>query len=62
MIKFYDLFNNDKKLHPLILKKLKILFKKGDFILGEETAKFEKSFSKFVGAKYGVGVQMVQML
>lgn len=55
MIKFYDLFNNDKKLHPLILKKLKILFKKGDFILGEETAKFEKSFSKFVGAKYGVG-------
>ena len=55
MIKFYDLFNNDKKLHPLILKKLKILFKKGDFILGEETAKFEKAFSKFVGAKYGIG-------
>ena len=55
MIKFYDLFNNDKKLHPLILRKLKKLFKKGDFILGEETSKFEKAFSKFVAAKYGIG-------
>ena len=55
MIKFYDLFNNDKNLHPKIFNNLKKLLKKGDFILGNETIKFEKSFSKFVGAKYGVG-------
>lgn len=55
MIKFYNLFNIDKNLHPKIINNFKKLIKKGDFILGDETVKFEKKFSKFVGAKYGIG-------
>jgi len=55
MIKFFDLHKNDKKLHPIFLKKLKNLLKNGDYILGNETKKFEKSFSKFVNSNYAVG-------
>ena len=36
MIKFLDIYNQDKKYHNLILRDLKNLFKKGDFILHPE--------------------------
>ena len=54
MIKFLDLYKQDKFLHKIILKKISNLFKKGDFILGSEVELFEKKFSKFCGAKYAI--------
>ena len=55
MIKFFDIFKNDKILHLKILNTIKKTFKKGDFIQGGHTKIFEKNFSKFVNAKYSVG-------
>ncbi|MBD1140713.1 DegT/DnrJ/EryC1/StrS family aminotransferase [Pelagibacterales bacterium SAG-MED39] len=55
MIKFFDIFKNDKILHSRIINDIKKTFKKGDFIQGEHTKSFEKNFSKFVNAKYSVG-------
>ena len=55
MIKFFDIFKNDKALHPRILNNIKKTFKKGDFIQGEHTKSFEKNFSKFINVKYSVG-------
>jgi len=54
MIKFYDLYNLDKKIHNKILSKIKKIFNKGDYILGNEVFSFEKKFSKFVGSNYAV--------
>lgn len=55
MIKFYDLNRLDKKVHNKILKKIKKIFLKGDYILGNEVAIFEKNFSKFIGCNYAIG-------
>ena len=55
MIKFLDLYKQDKNLHKSILTKIDKLFKKGDFILGNEVSSFEKNFSKFCGSKYAIG-------
>ena len=55
MIKFFDIFKNDKVLHPKILNDIKNTFKKGDFIQGKHTKIFENNFSKFVNAKFSVG-------
>ncbi len=54
MIKFLDLFRQDKNLHKSILLKIGKLFKKGDFILGNEVQVFEKNFSKFCKSKYAI--------
>ena len=55
MIKFLDLYNQDKSLHARILKEFNKKFKKGDFILGSDVNKFEKNFSKFCNSKYAIG-------
>ena len=55
MIKFLDLYNQDKSLHTRILKDFNKKFKKGDFILGSDVNKFEKNFSKFCNSKYAIG-------
>ena len=55
MIKFLDLYKQDKKLYPQILYNIKKIFKKGDFILGDEVRKFEKNFSQFCNSKYAIG-------
>ena len=54
MIKFLDLYKQDQKLHNAILKDIKILFKKGDFILGNEVIKFEDNFKNFCQSKYAI--------
>ena len=54
MIKFYDLHKLDKKIHNKILVKIKKIFNKGDYILGNEVFNFEKNFSKFVRSHYAV--------
>ena len=55
MIKFLDIYKQDKDLHNDILKKIKETFKKGDFILGKEVDKFENNFAKFCNTKYAIG-------
>ena len=55
MIKFIDLYNQDKNLHKSILKDIKKLFKKTDFILGNKVNVFEKNFAKFCGSKFAIG-------
>ena len=55
MIKFLDIYKQDKKNHIQILNEIKKLFKRGDYILGEAVNEFEKNFSRFCGAKYAIG-------
>ena len=55
MIKFLDIYKQDKDLHNDILKKIKETFKKGDFILGKEVDKFENNFANFCNTKYAIG-------
>ena len=55
MIKFYDIYKQDQKLHASILRDIKKIFKKGDFILGNDVLNFEKNFSKFCNSKFSVG-------
>ena len=54
MIKFLDIYKQDKDLHKQILKNIKKLFKVGDFILGKEVNKFEISFAKFCGSRFAI--------
>lgn len=53
-IKFNDIYEQDKRIVPEILKKLKKIIIKSDFILGNEVKLFESNLAKFVGAKYCV--------
>ena len=55
MIKFLDIYKQDKKLHLSILNNFKKIFKKGDFILGNDVTNFEKNFSKFCNSKFSIG-------
>jgi dTDP-4-amino-4,6-dideoxygalactose transaminase len=54
MIKFLDIYKQDKSLHKIIIKKISILFKKGDYILGNEVNEFENNFKNLCNAKYAV--------
>ena len=54
MIKFLDIYQQDKKLHKLIIKEIYKLFKEGDFILGNDVFNFEKKFAKFCQSKYAI--------
>ena len=55
MIKFLDIYNQDKNLHISIIKDIKKIFKKGDFILGNDVTRFENKFSNFCNSKYSIG-------
>ncbi len=55
MIKFLDIYKNDKHLYQSILKDIKKFFKKGDFILGQSVTNFENNFAKLCKSKYSVG-------
>ena len=54
MIKFLDLYKQDKNLHKSIIKDINKLFKKNDFILGREVINFENNFAKFCKSKYAI--------
>ena len=54
MIKFLDIFKQDQKIHSLIIKDIKRLFKSGDFILGKSVLEFEKNFKDFTESKYAI--------
>ena len=55
MIKFLDLYKQDKNLHKIMLKEINFLFKKGDFILGSKVKEFEKNFANFCGSRFAIG-------
>ena len=54
MVKFLDIYKQDKILHKSIIQGIKKLFKDGDFILGDEVKKFEINFASFCGAQYAI--------
>ena len=54
MIKFLDLYNQDKKLHKSIINDIKKLFKNTDFILGKEVSVFENNFAKYCESKFAI--------
>ena len=55
MIKFLDIYNQDKKIIKSILLDLKKIIKKNNFILGDYVSMFENKFSNFCNAKYAIG-------
>ena len=55
VIKFLDIYKQDKKIHNLFIRSLKDSFKKTDFILGSAVNEFEEKFSKYCSVNYSVG-------
>ncbi len=56
MIKPWDYLNEYKKKRKSFLTRLDKVFKSGKLFFGEELSKFESSFIKKNGSKYGIGV------
>ena len=56
MISFIDLKSEYAEIKEEIAQATQRVLKSGWFILGEEIKKFEEEFSKYIGTKYGVGV------
>lgn len=56
MIPFVDLKRENEEIGQEMLQVIQRVLKSGWFILGEETEKFEEEFSKYIGAKFGIGV------
>jgi len=54
MIKFLNIKKQDKKIQSFILKDIKKIINKNNFILGQEVYNFEKSFAKFCNTKYAI--------
>ena len=55
MIKFLDIYKQDKHIHSFIINKIRKLFKKGDFILGDEVKIFERKFALLTKSKFAIG-------
>ena len=53
-IKFFDIYNQDKKIHYNFIKLIKNHFKKSDDILGKSVRVFEKNFSIFTESKFSI--------
>jgi dTDP-4-amino-4,6-dideoxygalactose transaminase len=56
MIPFIDLKSEYAEINEEIAQAIQRVLKSGWFILGVEIKKFEEEFSKYIGTKYGVGV------
>ena len=56
MIPFIDLTREYAEISEEITQAIQRVVKRGWFILGEEVKHFEEEFSKYVGTKYGIGV------
>jgi len=55
-VQFIDFYPQYETVQSEIEKGLKEVFRKGDFILGEEAEQFENEFAAYCGVKYGIGV------
>jgi dTDP-4-amino-4,6-dideoxygalactose transaminase len=56
MMPFFDLKRAHKEMGIELMAVIQRVMEKGDYILSEETAKFEKEFSKYIGTKWGIGM------
>lgn len=56
MIPFIDLTREYAEISKEITQAIQRVLKSGWFILGEEVKQFEEEFSKYIGTKYGIGV------
>ncbi len=56
MIPFVDLNREYAEIDEEISETIQRVVKSGRFVLGEEVVRFEEEFSKYIGAKYGIGV------
>ena len=54
MIKFLDIYKQDKKIHKLIFSDFKKIINKSDFILGRYVNIFEKEFAEYCKVKYSI--------
>ena len=55
MIKFFDLYKQDKIHHKEIVNKFKKIISKTNYILGNEVQVFENNFARYIGSKYAIG-------
>ncbi len=55
MIKFLDIYQQDKSLHKYIISDIKKSFKNTDFINGRAVKEFENLFAKFCKTNYAIG-------
>jgi dTDP-4-amino-4,6-dideoxygalactose transaminase len=56
MIQFNDFRRENQALNSEILVAIRRVLECGWFILGKENENFEREFSKYIGAKFGIGV------
>ena len=56
MIQFNDFKRELEVIGEEISEAIQTVLESGWLILGKETEKFEEEFSKYVGTKYGIGV------
>mgnify|MGYP001599175716 CR=1 FL=1 len=56
VVPFLDLGSQYKEIKSVIDTALKALMRRGDFILGEDVVEFERSFAKYNGARFALGV------
>jgi dTDP-4-amino-4,6-dideoxygalactose transaminase len=56
MIQFANLTKENESIRSEIGEALERVFKKGQYVLGDEVVRFEEEFSGYIGAKYAVGV------
>ncbi len=55
MIKFLNIFKQDKYIRKSIIKDINKIINKNNFILGKEVFNFENSFAKFCNSRYAIG-------
>ena len=55
MIKFFDIYRQDKKIFKKNIRDITKIITNNSFINGEPVKKFEKNFSNFCNTKYAVG-------
>tara|TARA_B100001057_G_scaffold106499_1_gene104141 strand:- start:1570 stop:2757 length:1188 start_codon:yes stop_codon:yes gene_type:complete len=55
MIKFLNIFNQDKNIFNDNIRDIEKVIKKNEFINGKSVTVFEKNFSKFCNTKYAIG-------
>jgi dTDP-4-amino-4,6-dideoxygalactose transaminase len=56
MMPFFDLKKVHTEIGTQLIGAIKRVMERGDYILSEETAAFEKEFSDYIGTKWGVGM------
>jgi len=55
MIKFLNINKQDKPIKKNVIRNIKKVINKNNYILGDFVDKFEKSFANFCGTKYAIG-------